>query len=219
MRSNIVKINHDFLMRIHHGEIHTPNMYFHSNVLVRWLFWERLNVIAGYIKSNPYMNKIKCVDFGGGSGVFLPTLSSIFQEVILVDLDPSQANFVIEEYGLENCKVVKADAFEQSFENVDCIIAADVLEHFECTADIISQIKMWMNDSTFLVSSLPTENWLYVFLRKIFRQEKPIDHYHDSNYVESCLIEAGFSSTQNTRALPLPKPFDLFSIKEWRLST
>jgi len=217
MSKGVVKINHDFLSGIHKGESHTPNMYFHNNPMVRWIFWERLNVIANYINSNHSMKKGRCIDFGGGSGVFLPTLSLIFQEVILVDLDPSQAEIIIDKFELDNCKIVNGNVFDQSFDDVDCIIAADVLEHFECTMDVVSHLKTWMNSSTFLISSLPTENWFYVFLRKLFKQKKPIDHYHDSSYVENCLTEARLSCTKNRKTLPSPKPFDLFSIKEWKL--
>jgi predicted TPR repeat methyltransferase len=217
MSKGIVRVDYDFLSRIHNGESHTPNMYFHNNPMVRWLFWERLNVIANYINNNRSIKRGKCIDFGGGSGVFLPTLSLIFQEVILVDLDPSQAEIIIDKFELGNCKIVNGDVFEQSFDDADCIIAADVLEHFEFTTDIVSHLKTWMSSSTFLISSLPTENWFYLVLRKMFKQEKPIDHYHDASYVENCLTEAGFSCTKNSRTLPLPKPFDLFSIREWKL--
>ena len=218
MQKYINKVSMEFLQNIHTGYYHTPIMYFHNNVGVRWLFWERLNVISKFIHNNKNMKKKKCIDFGGGSGIFLPTLSKLFDEVILVDLEPSQAEIIVKEYKLNNCRIIKGNIFEMQFDNVDCIIAADVIEHFDNTQLILKQLKSFMNKDTFLISSLPTENWFYVLLRKIMRQEKPIDHYFGSYEIERVFNEEGYLSTLQTSSIPLMKPFDLFSIVEWKLS-
>ncbi len=217
MQKYIQKINIKFLQNIHTGYYHTPIMYFHKNFGVRWLFWERLNIISKFIYNNKDMKKRKCIDFGGGSGIFLPTLSRLFDEVILIDLEPSQAEIIIQEFKLTNCKIIQADIFELKFNNIDCIIAADVIEHFDSTEKILNKLKTFMNDETFLITSLPTENWLYVLLRKIFQQEKPIDHYFSSYDIEQVFKNNGLVNTTNSKSIPLFKPFDLFSIVEWKL--
>jgi len=96
----IEKIDLSFLELIHNDNINTPTMYYHKNKIVRQMFWERLNVLAKFIQTNNKFRKKKCLDFGGGSGVFLPTLSSIFKEVILIYLDSSQANIIKGKYNL-----------------------------------------------------------------------------------------------------------------------
>jgi len=217
MQKYIEKVSMEFLENIHTGYYHTPIMYFHNNIGVRWLFWERLNIISKFIQNNKYMNKSKCIDFGGGSGIFLPTLSKLFDEVILVDLEPSQAEIIIKEFNLTNCTVIKGNVFELKFTDIDCIIAADVIEHFDDTEAILSKLKTFMNKETFLITSLPTENWLYVLLRKIFRQEKPVDHYFSSYEIEQIFIDNGLINNTNFKSIPLIKPFDLFSIVEWKL--
>ncbi|NOQ29783.1 MAG: methyltransferase domain-containing protein [Helicobacteraceae bacterium] len=217
MQKYITKINMDFLQNIHTGYYHTPIMYFHKNIGVRWLFWERLNQISKIIQKNDSMKKTKCIDFGGGSGIFLPTLAKLFDEVILVDLEPSQAEIIIKEYNLTNCKIIKGNIFELTFKNIDCIIAADVIEHFDNTLDILNQLKTFMNNDTSLITSLPTENWLYVLLRKIFKQEKPVDHYYGSEEIEKVFRANGLKSTYN-KNIPICKPFNLFAITEWKIN-
>ena len=217
MQKYIEKVSMSFLQNIHTGYYHTPIMYFHNNYGVRWLFWERLNQISKFIHKNKEMKKGKCIDFGGGSGVFLPTLSKLFDEVILIDLEPSQSEIIIKEYKLNNCTIIKGNVFELSFNNIDCIIAADVIEHFDNTELILNKLKTFMNESTFLITSLPTENWLYVFLRKIFKQEKPIDHYYGAYEIENIFKSEGMKKTKSNTAIPFVKPFDLFSIVEWKL--
>jgi len=217
MQKYIEKVSVDFLKNIHTGYYHTPIMYFHNNVGVRWLFWERLNIISKFIQKNKNMKKRRCIDFGGGSGIFLPTLSKLFDEVILVDLEPSQAEIIVKEFNLSNCRIIKGDIFELEFDNIDCIIAADVIEHFDNTQIIINQLKKFMTQETFLITSLPTENWLYVLLRIIFRQEKPIDHYFSSYEIEKVFKNSELACTNNNINIPLAKPFNLFSIVEWKL--
>lgn len=218
MHKYITKINMDFLRNISTGYYHTPTIYFSKNVGVRWLFWERLNIIAKLIKSDSELQKKTCIDFGGGSGVFLPTLSKIFDNVILIDLEPSQAEIIITEYKLDNCTIIKGNVFDLSFENIDCIIAADVIEHFDDTTLIVNQLKKFMHKDTCLIASLPTENWLYIFLRKIFNQEKPVDHYFGAQEIEDVLKKRGLRRSKKSISIPFKKPFNLFSISEWKLN-
>jgi len=217
MQKYIQKVSMDFLQNIHTGYYHTPIMYFHKNAGVRWLFWERLNKISKIINKNQNIAKGTCIDFGGGSGVFLPTLSKLFDKVILVDLEPSQSEIIIKEYNLTNCTIIQGNVFELSFENIDCIIAADVIEHFDNTHLILNKLKTFMHSNTYLITSLPTENWLYVLLRKIFKQEKPIDHYFGAKEIEDVFIKDGLKKTKYSSNIPFIKPFDLFSIVAWKL--
>ena len=208
------KIDNEFLKNIHTGNYHTPTMYFHPNPAVRWLFWERLNQITNLLTRSNISTK-RCLDFGGGSGIFLPTLCSLFDEVILVDIDPSQARIIQEKFNLGNCTILEKNIYKCEFDHIDCIIAADVIEHFEDTTMILNKLKSLMNNQTILISSLPTENWLYDFLRFLFRQEKPFDHYHPSKSIQKVFKELGFNNMAKSR-IPLPGPFNLFDIDCWQ---
>ena len=215
MRQFVEKVDLNFLESIHNGNINTPTMYYHKNKIVRQMFWERLNVLAKFIQTNNKLRKNKCLDFGGGSGVFLPTLSSIFEEVILIDLDSSQANIIKEKYNLQNVTVLEDDIYALDISDVDCIVVADVIEHFEDTRIILEKLKSLMTSDTYLLSSLPTENYFYDFIRLIGRQEKPWDHYFGAKQVEKVYEDLGFVKI-SSYSIPF-KPFNMFSITQWTI--
>src|SRR5438552_4025322 len=63
-----------------------PRLYYASNPLLRRMFWNRLHVLNQML--NRHMEGTEsCVDFGGGAGVLLPTLSAKFRRLTLVDLE------------------------------------------------------------------------------------------------------------------------------------
>jgi len=72
------------------------------------------------------------------------------------------------------------------------VIAADVLEHFQDLSFPVSVIKRWLKNDGRLYTSLPTENWIYTSLRKVFGVQKPEDHYHTGYEVERYLQSNGF---------------------------
>ena len=216
MKSILQIIEPEYLKRIHNGYYHTPTVYFHSNSAVRKLFWKRFSSIAKIIQ-NSDIQYDTCLDFGGGSGVFLPTLSKLFKKVILIDLEPTQAILIKKKFKLDNCEIMKKNIFDCTFEKIDCIIAADVLEHFKNTDEIIVRLKKIMRKNTTLITSLPTENWLYILLRILFRQEKPIDHYYSSKEIKTRLKENGLIMNKKIN-IPLPQPFSLFNINSWKLN-
>ena len=216
MKKYIKSISNDYLQSIHTGNMNIPTMYFHKNKLTRDVFWERLNQISKFIKNNTKMNKNRCLDFGGGSGVFLPTLCDIFKEVILLDLDTSQAEIIKAKFNLNNCKIVNEDIYTYELDKLDCIIVADVIEHFKDTRLILNRLKNLMNEETYILSSQPTENWFYHLIRYIGNKEKPWDHYFNSYEVENVYEELNFKKI-NYCNIPI-KPFNMFSITEWKLN-
>ena len=209
--SSFTKISPEFLKSIHNGHEHTPDVYFHSNIGVRWLFWERFNQITKFIEQNKNLKKQTCLDFGGGSGIFLPTLSKLFDEVILVDLEPSQAKVIKKEFNLDNCKIIEEDIFKCDFKDIDCIIAADVIEHFDDTSKIIHTLSKFMSKDSYLITSLPTEYKIYEFMRFVFREDKPIDHYFGADEIEHTIENIGFSLLRQKKLLP-PSPLSFFSV-------
>ena len=202
-----------FLEKIYNFNPDTPDVYFHENSLVRRIFWSRLCAITTIITSC-VMSKKSCLDLGGGSGIFLPTLSRLFRQTTLVDLDPSQARIIQEKLLLYNCTILEADIFDCQCGPFDCIVAADVLEHFKDLNRIILRIKDFIASETILITSLPTENLYYYFARLLFNEKKPCDHYHSAAAVGRRLREHGF---QNIYSVRLPSPLvPLFLITAWK---
>lgn len=217
--THTIEIPPDYLESIAQDSDRIPRLYYSKNTVLRKMFWRRLYRLTGMVKSTLGNHlDLVCLDFGGGSGVFLPTLSKLFKKVTLVDLEAEQANLIRSRYQLENTEVVSGDIANLNFEcSFDAIIAADVLEHFKDLSMPIGQIKRWLKTDGYLYTSLPTENWVYVILRKFFGVEKPWDHYHTAYEVEDRLLASGFLRVK-TSAVPLHFPIaPLFLVTAWKL--
>lgn len=160
----------------------------------------------------------RCLDFGGGSGVFLPSLSGIFKTVTCIDLDTGEAEAVVREYGLDNVVMRRRDISDGELAEApfDAIVAADVLEHFRDVTPAAKAIHDWLADDGFLYTSLPTENFVYVILRKVFGVTKPYDHYHTGYEVEAYLQAHGFRRVKRRFVPLIARLFPLFIVSVWR---
>src|SRR5262249_50370563 len=151
-----------------------------------------------------------------GAGVLLPTLAAKFRQLTLVDLETSQAALVKERYALKNVEIVQGDIAKVSFDECfDVAVAADVPEHFPELDVPVRALRQWLRPGGQLITSLPTENWLYCWLRKIFGIEKPWDHYHAAKGVEAFLSANGFERVATSR-VPWSVPLvPLFLVTVW----
>lgn len=194
-----------------------PRLYYADNYVLRRMFWQRLYRLNWLVQRDTKTRRC-CLDFGGGAGVFLPTLAKTFERVVLVDLEAGQAEIVRSRYGLSNVEIFGADAASLDFSErpFDAAIAADVLEHFRDVETPIRLLHRWIRPGGMLFTSLPTENYVYVLLRKIFSVEKPWDHYHTGYQVEQRLESNGFERVRTT-CVPLHFGiFPLFLVTAWR---
>lgn len=215
--TKFVEIPKEFLAEIADDSDRIPRLYYAGNPVLRKMFWRRLRVL-NWLMDRTVAARDCCVDFGGGAGVLLPTLARTFKQVTLVDLEARQAGLVKSRYGLSNVEILQADAAALEFGErpFDAAIAADVLEHFRDLRAPVRLLHQWLKPGGVLLTSSPTENWVYVFLRKIFGVEKPWDHYHTGYGVESWIERNGFERIRTTWA-PLPLPIaPLFLITAWR---
>jgi 2-polyprenyl-3-methyl-5-hydroxy-6-metoxy-1,4-benzoquinol methylase len=193
------------------------DVYCADNFLLREFFWARLWMLALLIRrfSRP---DDSCLDFGGGSGIFMPSLASGFRSVDLIDLNTAQAEQLREVYKLDNVRITRANIEQFDFGGgaFKAIIAADVLEHFEDLSFPIERIRHWLDAEGTLYTSLPSENLAYRLLRVVFGKQKPHDHYHAAWQVERFLAENGFRKVfgiYHPLFLPL---FPLFRISAWQ---
>src|SRR3989344_3761025 len=108
---------------------HERNMYAHPNPVARGIFWQRLEVGYRLLGDVPAGSKV--LDFGGGSGAFLPALAQRFADVSVVDRDLNDARRVAAHYQLKNVRLVEKDISEwNNTEMYDLVVTMDVLEHF-----------------------------------------------------------------------------------------
>lgn len=215
--SKFIEIPGPYLAEIAQNSNRIPRLYYASNYLLRRMFWQRLYFLNRLMNRHA-RSRESCLDFGGGAGVLLPTLSKKFQNVTLVDLEADQAELVKSRYGLMNVTITKSDiaTLDYTTSPFDVAVAADVLEHFRDLALPINTLKAWLKPGGILFTSLPTENYVYVLLRKVFGVQKPWDHYHTAYEVEEQLSRNGFRKI-TTSCIPFHLPIaPLFLITAWR---
>lgn len=214
---DFIQIPREFLAEIATGSERIPSLYYHKNWFIREFFWLRLRFV--YRRLLKYADKRgKCLDFGGGSGVFLPTLAGLFTKVVCIDLEIEEAGKVVKNYDLRNVILVQKDIREAGFQEqeFDAIVAADVLEHFRDLRPAVSALHQWLKSDGYLFTSLPTENSFYHWLRKVFKIVKPEDHYHTGTEVETYLEENGFALVDKKYSPLIFNLFPLFIISSWQ---
>lgn len=193
------------------------DVYCSDNFLLREFFWARLWMLTRLIRRFSKQSQT-CLDFGGGSGIFMVSLASGFDRVDLIDLNTAQAERLCATYGLENARITRASIadFDYGEGAFNAIVAADVLEHFQNLIFPVERIRHWLAAGGTLYTSLPTENVCYRFLRMLFGKQKPHDHYHAAWQVEKFLCESGFRKVGGL-CHPLFFPiFPLFRISAWQ---
>src|SRR5690606_10871443 len=154
------------------------------NPLINWLFWQRLRKVMEYVENNQYEN---ILDFGCGSGVMLPFLSSISKQVIAIDVDLLPIQSVQKYIPIANNVQIK-DATKISISDLpkdsfDLIVALDVLEHVGDLPKTLSELFSLLKPNGQLIVSGPTENILYQIGRKIAGPEYS-GAYHERGVAE-----------------------------------
>ncbi|MHC4414282.1 MAG: class I SAM-dependent methyltransferase [Planctomycetota bacterium] len=215
-RGAFVELPPDFLASIARDIDRVPKAYFQGNTISRKGFWLRLRWIYRLARAHaqPFGSVL---DFGAGGGVFLPSLANLFDRVTGIDLETQEAEQVVAHFGLDNVQLVRADIAkaELAAAPFDAIVAADTLEHFLDLGPPVAALRRWLKDEGTLFTSLPTENWTYALLRRLYRMEKPRDHYHTGYEVEAFLQARGFQRLRRW-FVPLWLPIaPLYIVSAW----
>jgi 2-polyprenyl-3-methyl-5-hydroxy-6-metoxy-1,4-benzoquinol methylase len=187
----------DLLIRIDQGRKALPFFYYyHSFVPLRAYFWSRLKAAARMFPDDSGEKTV--LDFGGGDGVFLLTLSRCFRTVHCLDLSVEYARQVLELCHLPNVVLNQNDACDQEYPDgyFDVIVASDVLEHFVQLTPIIDRLAKWLKPGGSLIVSAPMENSLQRFGRTLLRLVPPKDHYHSASQIECALQNKGFRAAE-----------------------
>lgn len=189
--------------------------YSHRNPLINRLFWQRLRKVMEHIENrNQYEN---ILDFGCGSGVMLPFLSSVSKQVIAIDVDLLPIQCVQKYIPLVNNVQVKdgtkiniSDLEKKSF---DLIIALDVLEHVSDLPKTLNELFALLKSNGQLIVSGPTENILYQIGRKIAGPEYS-GAYHERGIADIKAEIRKMANIKHIATLYQPIPlFEVFSAK------
>jgi 2-polyprenyl-3-methyl-5-hydroxy-6-metoxy-1,4-benzoquinol methylase len=172
---------------------HERNMYAHPNPIARAIFWQRLAVGLRLLRQHTNGER-KVLDFGGGSGAFLPALAQQFADVSVADLDLNDARRVAAHYGLDQVRFHEGDIARWNHnESFDVIVAMDVLEHFADKSVPRRCFESHLKRNGLLLVSLPTENTLYELGRVVLRKTKPADHYYPATELVRYYRDAGYA--------------------------
>ncbi len=184
--------------------------YLHANPLVRWLMWQRYEIIAGWIDLG---ENSRVLEFGCGTGLFLPSLCSSGGRIYALDLFPEIAISLSEQNKLKVDFISDLEQIEDG--SLDVIVAADVLEHLEeVTSTAIIFEKKLKPDGRLFVSG-PTENLAYKMLRIVAGFEgKGSYHFSNINLLVPLIKNCGFS-IRREKTLPFPFSPALFRVLEF----
>jgi 2-polyprenyl-3-methyl-5-hydroxy-6-metoxy-1,4-benzoquinol methylase len=172
--------------------------YAHKNMLIDYLFWERIKVAFEYVKKN--INKKKVLDFGCGSGVLSYLLAKNGYEVTSSDIEFSPLKLVKEKIDFPpNISFIEGDIITKDLpdNSFDIICAMDVLEHIDNLSDYIKLFKRLLTPDGIIIVSGPTENILYKIGRKLAGDRFTGD-YHVKNISE---IKQEFNPFLNVKTI------------------
>ena len=204
----------EILRQIATVSVRMPRLYFYPIRFVRKFFWARLKVIHRTMMKTVPQRRV-AIDFGCGSGVFLPTLANTFDLVQGIDIEAYEAKEIVNAYKLQNVRLINADIYnlnDTEIEKADAIVAADVLEHFKELEVAVRRLHEWLKDDGYLFTSGPSENFLTRLGRTLGRIEKPWDHYHTGYEVEEFLERHGFQRIGLSRHVYRFMPMYILSV-------
>jgi 2-polyprenyl-3-methyl-5-hydroxy-6-metoxy-1,4-benzoquinol methylase len=188
--------------------------YSHANPIIKWLFWKRLHIVIDHIEQTaPYGRGL---DFGCGSGVMLPFLSTVCGEVVAADVDLLPLERMKTHFPLApNIREWDASgpALDQAAAgSFDLIIALDVLEHVKDLMRTLGQLLRVLKKGGQLIISGPTENALYRFGRRLAGPEYS-GEYHERGVAEIRRALRGRMPVRQVATLYWPVPlFEIFSV-------
>lgn len=189
--------------------------YCSANPFVRQISWARLHRIYQYVKAANLRQS--CLDFGGGTGVLLPTLARTFREVECIDADATLARRVVDELHLLNVTVREENLLSPADRQYQVVVAADVLEQFVDCEDAVESIASRLAPGGRVYTSLPNETPLTAAWRELLGRETPASRYHSGMEVQAAMRAAGFRRLRHT-CLPLRGALPLYLISEWERS-
>lgn len=210
---SFIKLSASYLKSIAGKSERLPKLYYHPIPLARDFFWLRLIGLYG-LADRYVINKGKCLDFACGSGIFLPSLATLFERVVGIDLEINEAQQLVNDFNLANVILQEGDLNQTILgRDFDAVFAADVLEHFADLNLPTQQIYNCLSSEGWLLTSLPTENWFTRLTRILGGYKKPIDHYHTGEEVEQFLTQYGFIKVASRLIVPV---YPLYYLGVWR---
>ena len=149
--------------------------YYNKNFIVKRLFIDRLEKTFDLLPSQKIVNAL---DIGTGSGIFLPTLSQISENVYGVDLSKVIffVNHMLEKQDINNVFLTMGDVTSLPYESstFDLIVCLSLIEHVEDLHNAFSEMRRVMNDNSVLILGYPVENRFHRFFKWLSKKESSL---------------------------------------------
>ncbi len=133
--------------------------YGNPNALISFLFWERLYRVIQHVERKGKLSSV--MDFGCGSGVMLPVLSRLSDQVTAVDIDLAPAQRISEFVSFTGNVTFASSCEGVPPGSLDLILALDVLEHVDDLDAILADLCALLSPDGEIIVSGPTENRAY----------------------------------------------------------
>lgn len=200
MEGKVIRVKKQDLERWAEGVYVDSPVYFALNPVVRFINWRKLDAVLSFLLAQDGQ---WVLDFGCGNGVMLPTLSSKFKKVVGIDVHTLAAARMVSEFKLSNVSLITADGTRLPFRSgsLQGILALSALEHFKDLDGVASELLRVMKRGGYLVFLSPTENRFYRLGRKVFRYERPEDHYHSARGIEVILKK--YFTVEKAKYIPI----------------
>jgi 2-polyprenyl-3-methyl-5-hydroxy-6-metoxy-1,4-benzoquinol methylase len=194
--------------------------YLHSNPLMRWMAWKRVEVLAKrmdrlFAERPETAGSRVVMDFGCGTGILFREASRHAAHVYGIDLVLDAARLLVDELHLKNVTLLSPTEAEHRIpENeVDIVVAAEVLEHLDDLEDTLRFFASRLRPDGKLLISVPTENSLYRLGRKLagFRGDY---HVHRALTIHEAILRCGFRKVRIEK-VPAAGPLAIYWVADY----
>lgn len=199
-------------------------LYTSSNPTRRWLHCTRRDWISSAVRQYAPATRARALEVGPGSGVYLPLLAGLFDQVHAIDIEAAylkHAEFLLDKHA--NLKLMADDitASKLPSQSYDLILCTEVVEHIANSSAAIAGMRRLLKPHGVLILSTPQPfsplelaakiaflPGIIQLVRWIYREpilETGHINLMTSREVERQLVGAGFRiSARNKSGLYLP---------------
>jgi ubiquinone/menaquinone biosynthesis C-methylase UbiE len=149
----------------------------------------------------------KLLEFGTGSGIFLPELSKHCGKLYACDIHPHFENIAnllqhynIINYELKSQSIEKTDYPDNYF---DAIVAVSVLEFVDDLQVAISEIKRILKPEGVFITICPMNSKFLDAILSLYSEKKPKEEFGDSRIYVSKSLEQNFTVIKKGYMMPV----------------